>query len=377
VETGRKIDLFGVLAILLFGSVLGGAGVYYQMDDRVSALESQVENLDDQQNVVYINGTQDRSLTQIFDRVDQSVVSISSYGQTSSQGSGFVYSEKGHIVTNEHVIEGANTVLVSFTDGTTHEATVVGEDQYSDIAVLKVNKRGLEPLELADSSEVRVGQRAIAIGNPFGLRGSMTSGIISQTNRLLPTTGQFSIPGVLQTDAAINPGNSGGPLLNNQGKVIGVNTAIESRTGTFSGIGFAVPSNRVENVVQDIIQTGDFENPWIGVSGRDVTPEMAERMDLENATGFLVVDVVDGGPADKAGIQSGDRVETINGIETRLGGDVIVAINGEKVGGIRDVLNYLARKTEVGEKVEITVIRDGERRTIDLVLESRPGNQTS
>lgn len=373
-KTERKIDLFGILAILLFGSVIGGAGMYYQMDDRVSALENQLDDVQGQQQVVYINGTEDQSLTRIFKSVDQSVVSISSYGQSNSQGSGFIYSKKGHIVTNEHVIEGANTILVSFTDGTTREAELVGEDRYSDLAVLKVDKKGLEPLELADSSEVKVGQRAIAIGNPFGLRGSMTAGIVSQTNRLLPTSGGFSIPGVIQTDAAINPGNSGGPLLNKQGEVVGVNTAIETQTGTFSGIGFAIPSNRVENVVTEIINTGEFENPWIGVSGRDVNPEMARRMNLENATGFLVVDVVEGGPADLAGIQPGSDVQTINGLQIRLGGDVIVGINGQKVSGIRDILNYLARNAEVGEEVTLTVIRNGERVEVDMVLQSRPSN---
>lgn len=376
-NTERKIDIFGVLAILLFGSVIGGGAMYIQMDDRVSALETQVESLESKQDVVYINSTQERSLTKLFEQVDQSVVSISTFGSTNSQGSGFVYSKKGYIVTNEHVVDDADRVLVSFTDGTSQRAEVVGGDIYNDIAVLKVDKKGLEPLDFGDSSKVKVGQKAIAIGNPFGLRGSMTAGIVSQNNRLLPTSGGFSIPGVIQTDAAINPGNSGGPLMNTEGEVIGVNTAIESQTGTFSGIGFSVPSNKVENVVQDIIQEGEFENPWIGVSGRDVNPEIAERMGMENATGFLVVDVVDESPADLGGLQPGEDVQTLNGLQIRLGGDVITEINGEKVSGIRDVLNYLARNTEVGEEVTLTVIRDGEKQEIDITLQARPRDQTS
>lgn len=376
-DTGRKIDLFGVAAVLLFGAAIGGGGMYLQMDERINEIENEIEGIERTQNIVQINGTQETSLNRIFEQTDQSVVSISSYGSQNSQGSGFIYNSRGHIVTNHHVVEGSDSVLVSFTDGTTREAEVIGTDIYSDIAVLKVDRDGLEPLELGNSTEVKTGDRAIAIGNPFGLRGTMTSGIVSNTNRLLPTSGQFSIPGAIQTDAAINPGNSGGPLLDSEGEVIGVNTAIESRTGTFSGIGFAIPVNRVRNVVTDIIQTGDFENPWIGVSGRDVNPEMARRMNLENATGFLVVDVTDGGPADLAGIHAGERVETVNGLQISLGGDVIVGINGENVGGIRDILNYLARNAEVGETVTLTVIREGERQKVDVTLQARPQSQTS
>jgi len=226
---------------------------------------------------------------------------------------------------------------------------------------LKVNKRNLEPLDLADSSNVRVGQKAVAIGNPFGLRGSMTSGIISQKGRTLRTQGGFSTPNVLQTDAAINPGNSGGPLMNIQGEVIGVNTAIESNTGVFSGIGFAVPSSTVQRVVPELIDDGDYAHPWIGVSGIDLNQDIADEMGLENTTGFMIVEVVPGGPAEQAGLQAGDRNVTIDGADLTVGGDVITAINGQQIRGISDVLLYLARDAEVGGTVDITVVRDGEK----------------
>jgi Trypsin-like serine proteases, typically periplasmic, contain C-terminal PDZ domain len=199
----------------------------------------------------------------------------------------------------------------------------------------------------------------------------MTSGIISQTGRLLPVEGDFSIPNVLQTDAAINPGNSGGPLLNSRGRVIGVNTAIESRTGTFSGVGFAIPSNTVRRVVPELIADGGFQHPWIGVSGLDLNPEISRRMDLNTTSGFLIVDIVDGGPADGS-LESGERTEVIDGRRTRLGGDVVVAIEGQEVRGISDILTYLDSKTQVGESINVTVIRDGVRQKVPVLLERRP-----
>nr|EGQ39972.1 MAG: trypsin-like serine protease [Candidatus Nanosalinarum sp. J07AB56] len=215
------------------------------------------------------------------------------------------------------------------------------------------------------------GQTITAIGNPFGLRGSMTSGIVSQVGRLLPVQGDFSIPNVIQTDAAINPGNSGGPLLNMQGRVVGVNTAIESRTGTFSGVGFAIPSDTVRRVVPELIRNGEYNHPWLGVSGRDLNPEISRRMNLDTTAGFLVVSVVDGGPSDGA-LRAGSNRESINGQGISLGGDVIVAIDGERMRGISDILTYLDSETEVGETITVTVIRDGERQDIEVSLQQRP-----
>jgi len=371
VET--KIDLFGVVAVLLFGSVLGGALTYQHMDDRIETLENEVSEIRGGESDLYSNGSY-TPLANLFRQVDQSVVSVSSAGDKPVQGSGFVYSEDGYIVTNQHVIEEAEGIEVTFTDGSTRDAEVIGENAYSDLAVLKVNKRGLESLELADSSKVRVGERAIAIGNPFGLRGTMTAGIVSQKGRLIRTQGDFSIPNVIQTDAAINPGNSGGPLLNSRGKVIGINTAIETRTGVFSGIGLAVPSNTVERVVPEIIENGDYQYPWIGVSGLSVDSEIAERMNLEEERGFLILEVVEDSPADKAGLKAGNETVEIRGQEVDIGGDIITAINGEEMEDIEEILLYLERETRVGQTVNITVVRDGEKRDIPLTLESRPDN---
>jgi S1-C subfamily serine protease len=363
-------QLLGALTLLLVGAVVGGGASFTYTDQRMDSLEQDFNKGNGQSNVVYLNSKQD-AMTQLFQDTDQSVVSIAAFGSENAQGSGFIYSENGHIVTNQHVVEGADKIEVSFIDGTTRTAEIVGTDPYTDLAVLKVSKKDLESLELGNSSNVEVGQRAVAIGNPFGLRGSMTSGIISQKGRTLRTQGGFSTPNVLQTDAAINPGNSGGPLMNVQGEVIGVNTAIESNTGVFSGIGFAIPSNTVKRVVPDLVEEGDHSHPWIGVQGIDVNQDIAEEMSLENSTGFLVMEVIHGGPADSAGLQPGDRNATIDGSELTVGGDVIVAINGQRIRGISDVLLYLARDAEVGETIQITVVRDGEKVQVPLTLQSR------
>lgn len=370
-DTETKIEYFGVAAVLLFGAVLGGAMTYNIMDSRLDSLEAQLNNTG--KKVVYVNQTRQDLLVELFDDVDQSVVSISTFGEKDSEGSGFVYREN-YIVTNEHVVEGANRIEVTFTDGSTVNAELVGKDRYTDIAVLKVKKKGLEPLEMANSSNVRVGQTAIAMGNPFGLRGSMTSGIVSQKGRLLPVAGGFSIPNVLQTDAAINPGNSGGPLMNLNGEVIGVNTAIQTNTGTFSGVGFAIPANTVKRAADSIIEKGDYDHPWIGVSGRSMNSDIAEAMGVNQTTGFLVVDVVEDSPAAEAGIQPGNTTAIINGFQMVIGGDIIVAINGQEMRGITDVLNYLNTEVSVGEEVNMTVIRDGERITVPLTLEKRPND---
>lgn len=318
------------------------------------------------------------SLPQIFERTQGSVVSVqtedSQNAQNNAQGSGFIYDKQGHIVTNEHVVEGAEEVEVSFSDGKQLMADVIGKDPYSDLAVLKIDPGEvdeLRPLPLASYEDVRVGQRAVAIGNPFGLSGTMTAGIVSQKDRLLRTQGGFSIPNVVQTDAAINPGNSGGPLMNANGEVIGVNTAISSRSRTFAGVGFAVSVKTVERVVPRLIEQGEYTHPWIGVSGVDISPDIADAMGLNVTHGFLVIQVVEDSPAEAAGIRAGNTSTVIDGRPLNLGGDVIVAINGERIRKIDDVLNYLSSETTVGETINITVIRNGARENISLTLSDR------
>jgi S1-C subfamily serine protease len=309
-------------------------------------------------------------------------------------GTGFVYDKSGHVITNYHVIAGGseNDIRVTFIDGTIYRARIVGTDQYSDLAVLHVEgnvpAEKLKPLTLGNSSQLLVGQAVVAIGNPFGLSGSMTEGIISGLNRLIPVysgasqfsdTGSpaFSIPNVIQTDAAINPGNSGGPLLNMQGEVIGMNSAIFSTTGGFAGIGFAIPSNTISKVAPVLIEKGSFQHPWLGVSGIDMTPEIAEAIGLGEPRGFLVIDVSPGGPADRAGVQGGNTPAQLGGGDIKLGGDVILAINDQPIRKIDDVLGYLEQDTEVGQTVKLTVWRDGQTIGLDAILAARPSLQPS
>ena len=349
-------------------------------------------------NALEIARNSNLTLTELFKDTQQSVVQVSgtiSDNQVSEAtlGSGFVYDKSGHIVTNFHVVEGSgdNDISITLVDGTTYRARVVGADQYSDVAVLHVEDvpaDKLVPLPLGNSSELLVGEGVVAIGNPFGLSGSMTEGIISGLNRLIPVysgpgpfTGAvapaFSIPDVIQTDAAINPGNSGGPLLDIQGEVIGMNSAIFSTTGAFAGIGFAIPSNTMAKVVPSLIATGTYQHPWLGVTGTDMTPEIAEAMGLGEPRGFLVIETAPGGPAATAGVQGGDTPTQLGGREIVLGGDVILSINDKEIRKIDDVLGYLEQSTEPGEAVKLTVWRDGQIMEIDVTLGARPSLQES
>ena len=367
-EQERSGKILSGLTVVLLISVLGLSAALYTAFEDIQSLEGQVSDLENQERVIYTNDT-DKGFQSIYERVGDSVVYIQN---GNSQGSGFVYREDGYLVTNEHVVSDQETVQVTFTDGETLNAEVIGTDPYTDLAVLKVDRDGLRPLKFSPTGNVSVGQRAIAIGNPFGLESSMTTGIISQKGRSITVEGGFSIRNVLQTDASINPGNSGGPLLNREGEVVGVNTAIETNTGTFSGVGFAIPSDTVQRVVPTMIEQGEYEHPWIGVRGQDVRPEIAEAMNLNSSSGFLVLEVVEDSPANKSGLQPSTEEVEIDGDPALIGGDVIVGIDGKEVRGIEDILEHLALRTDVGDTVELKVIRDGEREKIDLTLESRP-----
>ena len=326
------------------------------------------------------------SLPDLFTRVEKSVVQITDSDETdqfdSRLGSGFVYDNNGHIITNDHVVNGGGRVDVTFLDGTVYRASLIGSDPFTDLAVLYVEEvppEKLVPLPLADSSAIRVGEQVAAIGNPFGLSGSMSAGIISGLGRLIPAqeAGDFSIPDVIQTDAPINPGNSGGPLLNMRGEVIGINSAIYSTTGQFAGVGFAIPSNTIDKVVPSLITAGSFQHPWLGVAGRDMTPGIAERLGLEEPRGFLVMEVVAGSPAEAAGIRGGDEDATIVGVPVKLGGDVIVSIDNQAVRKIDDILVYLQREKAVGDELQLTVLRDGQEMSFTAVLGARPSQQES
>jgi 2-alkenal reductase len=286
-----------------------------------------------------------------------------------------VLDTNGHIVTNNHVIEGADQILVRFADETVVEAELVGADVDSDLAVIRVDVPAdlLREVRLGDSSTLRVGQRAIAVGNPFGLEQTMTTGIISALGRVVRQEGGFSLPFLIQTDAAINPGNSGGPLLNSRGEVIGVNTFIFSRSGSSSGVGFAVPVNTVKRVVPALIATGRYADPWLGISGVSITPTVAEALALPVEQGILLQEVVPEGPADRAGLRGNDQQVEFEGALLPTGGDIVVAIDGLEVRDMDDLIIYLARTT-VGQTVTLDIIRDGERQSLDLILGERPAN---
>jgi len=294
-------------------------------------------------------------------------------------GSGFVIDKEGHIVTNNHVVEKAEEVQVTFHDGTVVRAKVIGTDPDSDLAVIKVDvpEATLYPVELGDSDSLEVGQRAIAVGNPFGLRGTLTTGIISALGRSLPLGrasavigARFTIPELIQTDAAINPGNSGGPLLDSQGHVIGVNTAYDPNV---SGVGFAVPVNTVKRVVPRLIKDGHYTYPWLGISGSDLSLDIVEAMNLPVQRGAIVLEVTPDSPAARAGLQGSTRTVKRAGREFKVGGDVIIAIDGQKVEQFEDILVYILRYTEVGQEVKLTIIRDGREQSVGVKLGERPG----
>ncbi len=304
-------------------------------------------------------------------------------GAAVALGSGFIYDDQGHIVTNNHVIAGATKVTVTFSDGTDAAATVVGASPDADLAVLKVtaNANELHPLTLGSSDALKVGQGVVAIGNPFGEAGSMSTGIVSGLGRLLAdggtasSGGNFSIPDVVQTDAAINPGNSGGPLLDLSGNVIGVNTAIDTNSGSNSGVGYAIPADIVAQVVPALIKDGKYQAPYLGISGTSLGSDLAVANKLDaSARGVLVEDVASGGPADKAGLKGSTQQTTVDGLPAQVGGDVIVSINGQAVKQFDDLLSYLFRHAEAGQQVTFGVLRSGQTTNVTVTLGTRPAS---
>jgi S1-C subfamily serine protease len=349
------------------------------------------------------NNNSSLTFKELFARAKDSVVQVTVSGtplpfvnnSAFGIGSGFVFDSQGHIVTNNHVIYGGSNVTVTFSNGTIYTAEVVGADMFSDIAVLEVVtkeeqettqgvNKGLIPLPLGNSSMLSIGDEVAAIGNPFGLTGSMTTGVVSGLGRLLPiqatniTTipgaGAFSIPNIIQTDAAINPGNSGGPLLNTNGEVVGLNTAGLSSGPISSGIGFSIPSDTLRIIVPALIANGTYLHPWIGVAGTVIIPEIALALGLEEARGFLVTEITPGSPADKSGIRGGDMpITNITGFEElRLGGDIIMSVDNQKVNKTDDLISYIETNKQVGDTVTMTILRDGSLMEIGLVLGSRP-----
>ena len=336
------------------------------------------------------------SLTGLFKQVENSVVQITSTvsnpnmqiiingnpleGQSTRLGSGVVYDKQGHIITNNHLVGNAKTVDVTFVDGNTYAAKVIGTDPFSDIAIIQLtddfSAENVMPLVIANSSSLQVGQQIVAIGNPFGLSDTMTTGIVSQMGRLLPNpdTG-FSTPNAVQTDAAINPGNSGGPLLNMQGQVVGINTAINSATGEFSGVGFAVPSSTILREMPALIQNGCYSHAWLGISGSSITPDIAQSAGLSrNYKGVAVGSVQTGSPAEKADLQGITQNDDSN---TQKVGDIITGIDGHPLRSIDDLINYVDVHKAIGDNAMLTINRHGQIMNLNLVLQGRPPSTQS
>jgi S1-C subfamily serine protease len=294
----------------------------------------------------------------------------------SASGSGFVIDREGHVITNNHVIEGASQVSVKLGDSeTSYEAEVVGTDPGTDIALLEVDAPASEfhPLTLGRSSELEVGDPVVAIGNPFGLDRTVTSGIVSALQRNIQAPNGFSISHVIQTDAAINPGNSGGPLINAAGEVIGINAQIATGGGGNGnvGIGFAIPIDTVRDNLEQLKETGEVEHAFIGISGGTLTPELAEALDLPVEEGVIVQTVVGGGPADEAGIQAGKTSAEVEGQQIGLGGDIITEVDGKKVASMDEMIEII-QESEPGDELTLTIVRDDQEKTADVTLGTQP-----
>jgi S1-C subfamily serine protease len=337
-------------------------------------------------------------LEAIYQKVNPSVVRVFNLAHSADlpstldavpqgEGSGFVWDMQGHIVTNNHVIEGAEKLQVTFSDGATVDAELIGADPYSDLAVIRVDPTlvTLVPVESGDIAQVKVGQRAIAIGNPFGFAGTMTQGIVSALGRSLPAVSGFSIPEAIQTDAAINPGNSGGPLLNERGQVIGVNAQIQSATRSNSGVGFAIPINIVQRAVPALIKDGRYRHAYLGIRGSNYTKAWSQALGLPaDVRGAYVTEAVKGGPADKAGIKAGSTdTNVLVGVDAtgtpiylQKGGDLVTAINNSPITTMDDLVIYLERNTSPGQTVQLSIIHpDGSRQTVPVKLGERPQQQ--
>ncbi|MFH1935796.1 MAG: trypsin-like peptidase domain-containing protein [Pseudomonadota bacterium] len=288
------------------------------------------------------------------------------------QGSGFIIDKKGHILTNNHVVAKAQKITVTMADGRKIPATLVGRDPPSDLAVIKIPSNHVDVVtHLGDSDKIRVGQKAIAIGNPFGLSHTLTTGIISALHRDIKTHDDTHMEDLIQTDAAINPGNSGGPLLNSNGEVIGINTAIFSLSGGYQGIGFAIPINRAKYVATQLITLGRVARPWLGITGISITPGLSEGLGLAVEQGVLVVKVFQGSPAVRAGLRGGNREVIVGSFRLLLGGDIITAIDGHEITDMHE-LGRLMDDLRVGQTVTMRISRNGRALELNVLLKERP-----
>ena len=403
-ENVQKFSVKGFSAILLAATVAislvaGGLAGYLlgslpmserikDLEDELSTLKQQTSNLQTTQTIVnntYILGG-NISLSDLYEKVKDSVVIVRGvivqydiFGRpyyTQVQGSGFVYNFSGQIVviTNHHVVQSVINLTITFINGDGYAATVLGSDPYADLAVLSVNAPSYEfkPLEVVSSSTLKVGDIVVAVGNPYGLAGSISIGIVSALGRTITEeqTRGYPIANIIQTTAPLNPGNSGGPLLNLQGQVVGVTTAIVSNS---QGLGFAIPSNTILREISSLVTIGYYnKHPWLGAAGVDMTYEIAKAMGVNVTYGWLITQVVSGGPAATAGLRGGTKQVLIAGQYVPVGGDIIIAINGTRITNGDALSTYLEENTLPGQIIEVTVIRGNQTLTVPLILGTRP-----
>jgi len=377
------VILANTAVLFYIGTPILGAGNSGLLN-RVKNLEEQIKTLNSQiQNLRTINNTGSGSilLSALYNITRDSVVLIEnrimSGGTLTPQslGSGFVYRSDGYIATNNHVVEGAAELVVTFFDGNVSKATIAGTDPYSDLAIIKLSRSmpWLKALPLGSSSALKVGETVVALGSPFGLSSTMTAGIVSHTGRNLDAPGNYRIVDVIQHDVPINPGNSGGPLINLLGQVVGINTAIAAgSSGTSSGVGFAIPSDTIAREASDLLGKGAYQHPYLGVRGVDMNPDIADAANLNVTWGFLVSDVVAGGPCDKAGIKGGNSNRNVLGQTVRIGGDLITSIDGRRVRQLDDISVYTERNKRPGDQVTLTIIRSGQKLLKVVTLGVRP-----
>jgi S1-C subfamily serine protease len=343
------------------------------------AIDEQAATIDLEERVIAVYEAASPSMVNITSRVTVYYRFMGAVPEEGT-GSGFVYDAEGHIVTNYHVIEGADELLVTLSNGQVYDATVVGSDPANDLAVIRIDAGAdlSAPLTMGDSDNLRVGQFVVAIGNPYGLQQTLTTGVVSALGRVIEGASDNSFIGeAIQTDAAINPGNSGGPLLDLQGRVIGVNSQIISPSGASSGIGFAVSANTVQRVVPELIARGYYAHPWLGADMMALTSSVTRVLrdagaDVSVEEGLLVLHTTTGGPADDAGLQGGSQWLRIGRYQLPVGGDVITAVDGQPTADLEALTVYLETETSIGDTVELTVVRDGGEITIPLTLGEEP-----
>jgi S1-C subfamily serine protease len=394
-EKPRKTKLAIIIATMFIMATLVAGVSGYELSNPAAAINSTSSSSKSTLTTTTQTASNDitgnATLPQIYQEVAPSVVVVQDFQPETSifnqvvytqvQGSGFIYSLNSQdvVITNYHVVDDGVNLTVTFQDGSSYTATVLGSDPYSDLAVLSTNapQRELEPLTIADSSTLQVGDQVTAIGSPYGLTGSMTTGIVSALNRTITedTTNGYDIAGIIQTSTAINPGNSGGPLLNDQGQVVGITTAIISDS---DGLGFAIPSDTILREVTDLATAGSYtQHSYLGVSGVDMAYDIASAMKTSVSYGVLIQQVTSGGPAENAGLKAGTTQVLVDGNSMTLGGDIIVAINGNRVRTSDDLSSYLEECTLPGQTVSLTIIRNNQSMSISVVLGTRPAPSIS